>query len=66
MNKLGLEAGDKLLVMGDKDVVILKTIPPLCIGEFDGLIKEKRKQAKATGMKRSDITDARAESRGQR
>ena len=64
--KLGLKTGDKFLVMGDKDVLILKTISTPSMDEFDELIKEARKQAKAAGMKRSDVSEAIAESRGKK
>jgi len=63
-HKLGLKTGDKFLVMGDKDIVILKALPTPSIDEFDALIKEARKQAKAAGIQRSDIASAIAESRG--
>jgi len=62
--RLGLKAGDKFLVMGDKDVVILKSISAPPVGEFDDLIAQARKQAERVGMKRSDVTKAVAESRG--
>lgn len=56
--KLGLKAGDQFVVMGDKDVLVLKTISPPSLDEFDGLIKLARKQAKLAGMKRSDSSKA--------
>jgi AbrB family looped-hinge helix DNA binding protein len=62
-NRLGLKIGDKFLVMGDKDIVILKTLSKPSINEFDDLINEARKQAKATGLKRSDIANAIAKAR---
>jgi AbrB family looped-hinge helix DNA binding protein len=62
--RLGLKAGDKFLVMGDKDVVILKSISAPPLGEFDDLIAQARKQAERVGMKRSDVTKAVAKSRG--
>jgi AbrB family looped-hinge helix DNA binding protein len=62
--RLGLKAGDRFLVMGDKDVVILKSISAPSMGEFDDLIAQARKQAERAGMKRSDITEAVAKSRG--
>ena len=62
-NRLGLKAGDKFLVLGDKDVLILKTLSSPSLTEFDELIKEARKQAKAVGLKRSDIAKATAKSR---
>ncbi len=53
--KLNLEAGVQFVVLGDKDVVILKKISPPTIDEFDALIKEARKIAKQVGLKKSDI-----------
>jgi len=43
-------------VVGQKDVVILKTITQPSIIEFDQLISEARKQAKKAGMKKTDIS----------
>ena len=54
-NRLGLKTGDKFLVMGDKDVVILKALSTPSLEEFDDLIKAARKQARTAGLKRSDI-----------
>jgi len=56
--KLGLEAGVQFVVLGDKDVVILKKISPPSIDEFDALIKKARKAAKKVGLKKSDIETA--------
>ena len=53
--KLKLEAGAQFVVLGDKDVVILKKISPPSIDEFDALIKKVRKTAKQVGLKKSDI-----------
>lgn len=61
--RLGLKAGDKFLVIGDRDVVILKTLTSPTLSEFDDLIKTARKQAKASGLKRSDISEAIVKSR---
>ena len=57
-NRLGLETGAQFIVMGENDVVILKTISPPSMSEFDGIVTRARKQAKAAGMKPSDITRA--------
>ena len=62
--RLGLKTGDKFLVVGDDDVIILKSISAPSMDEFGDLIAKARKQAESAGMKRSDITDAVAESRG--
>lgn len=56
--RLKLKPGAQFVVIGDKDVVIFKTISPPSIGEFDKLIAEARKQAKQAGMKKSDIKAA--------
>jgi len=46
------------VVVGEKDVVILKAISPPSMEDFEALIIEARRQAKKAGMKRSDITTA--------
>jgi AbrB family looped-hinge helix DNA binding protein len=56
--RLGLKAGSQFVVVGDKDTVILKTISPPSMKEFDKLITEARRQARRAGMKRSDISAA--------
>lgn len=62
--RLGLKAGSQFVVVGEKDVVILKAISPLSMEEFDRLILEVRRQARQAGMRRSDITGAIARVRG--
>jgi AbrB family looped-hinge helix DNA binding protein len=62
--RLGLKAGAQFVVVGDKDVVILKAISPPAMEDFDALISQARKQAREAGMKRSDITAAVAKLRG--
>ena len=56
--RLGFKAGSQFVVVGEKDVVILKAISPPSMGEFDALIAETRKQAKQAGIKRPDIAAA--------
>jgi AbrB family looped-hinge helix DNA binding protein len=56
--RLGLKAGAQFVVVGDKDVVILKAINPPSMKDFDTLISEANKQARKAGMKRSDISGA--------
>jgi AbrB family looped-hinge helix DNA binding protein len=56
--KLGLRSGSRFMVVGDKDVVILKTITPPSMKEFDVIIKKARKQAKEAGLTEKDINDA--------
>ena len=56
--KLGLNPGDQFMVMGEDDVVILKTIETPSMRDFDRLITAARKQARTAGIKRSDISKA--------
>ena len=53
--QLALEAGSQFVVVGDKDVVILKRIAAPSLSEFDRLIEQARSQAKSAGLKKSDI-----------
>ena len=55
---LHLEAGNQFVVVAHDDVVILKTITTPSLNEFESLMDEARSQAKAAGMKKSDITSA--------
>jgi len=64
--RLGLKAGSQFVVVAGKDAVILKTIAPPSMEEFDALIREARQQARKAGMKRSDIKKAIAAVRGRR
>jgi len=63
-NQLGLKAGDQFVVVGEGDAVILKSITPPSIRDFDAIIEKARKQARATRMKRSDIAKGIAKVRG--
>jgi len=56
--QLNLKAGAQFVVVGEKDVVILKNISPPSLDEFDALIVDARKKGKQAGLKRSDIKDA--------
>ena len=63
---MNLEPGARFVVIGENDVVILKSITKPSMAEFDSLILRARRQAKAAGMKRSDISTAIARVRGQK
>ncbi len=56
-DRLGLETGTQFVVLGQDDVVILKTVKAPAMKQFDALIKKARSQAKAAGLTRSDIAD---------
>lgn len=64
--RLNLKAGSQFVVVGDKDVVIFKSISSPSMDDFGNLIKEARKQARKAGLKRSDIRAAIAKVRGSR
>jgi AbrB family looped-hinge helix DNA binding protein len=64
--KLHLKTGAQFVVVGDKDVVILKNISPPTIEEFDELIAKARKSAKNAGLKKTDIKNAIAKVRGEK
>ena len=56
--RLGLEPGDQFMVMGEDDVIILKTLETPSMRDFDRLVAKARQQARSAGMKRSDIAKA--------
>lgn len=56
--RLGLGFGSQFVVVGEKDTVILKTISPPKMKEFDKLATQARKQARRAGLKRSDVNAA--------
>ena len=55
---LGLEAGSEFVVVAEGDVVILKTIQPPPMSEFDDIVSEARRHARHAEMKRSDVQAA--------
>jgi AbrB family looped-hinge helix DNA binding protein len=61
--RLNLKAGSQFVVMGEDDVVILKSIEPPSMKDFDALISDARKQARQASLKRSDISSAVAKAR---
>jgi AbrB family looped-hinge helix DNA binding protein len=57
-NRLHLAPGSQFVVIGEGDAIIFKTLTAPSIKDFNGLIRRARDQAKATGMKPSDISKA--------
>lgn len=53
-NKANLKKGEKLLVYGDKKIIILKKIKSP-VKEFEKLASFGKKFAKAKGIKKSDV-----------
>lgn len=64
--RLKLKTGTQFVVIGEDDVVILKTITPPSMNDFDSLIAKARKQGKEAGLKKSDIAAAMAKVRKQK
>lgn len=56
--KLGLKTGDRFMVLGDEDIVILKALRVPDLSEFDNLITSVRSQAYQTGITEKEIEDA--------
>ena len=60
---LGLAAGQQFVVIGDGDVIVLKSIETPSMRDFDGMIRDARHAAKVAGMRRSDVAKAVARAR---
>jgi AbrB family looped-hinge helix DNA binding protein len=65
-NRMGLQSGTQFVVVGDRDVVILKTISVPSMKEFDNLIAQARQQARKSGLRKSDVDAAIAKVRGRK
>ncbi|MBN1842625.1 MAG: AbrB/MazE/SpoVT family DNA-binding domain-containing protein [Deltaproteobacteria bacterium] len=64
--QLNLKAGAQFVVVGEKDVVVLKNIAPPSLDEFGPLIAEARKKGKQAGIKKSDLGNAILKARGKK
>jgi AbrB family looped-hinge helix DNA binding protein len=64
--QLNLKTGEQFVVVGEKDVIILKSISPPSLSEFDKLIAEARKKGRQAGIKKSDIDAAVSKARGKK
>ena len=62
--QLNLKEGTQFVVVGENDVVMLKTIEAPIMEDFDNLIHQARAQAKNVGLKKSDIKAAIKEASG--
>ena len=62
--QLKLKPGVQFVVVGEKDVVILKAISAPSMDDFDALIAEARLKGKEAGLRKSDIAAAVAKARG--
>lgn len=57
-NRLGLGEGVQFLVLGEGDVIILKSLSTPSMKDFDRIVNKARKQAKSVGIKKTDIAKA--------
>jgi AbrB family looped-hinge helix DNA binding protein len=57
-SRLGLKPGTQFVVVGDRDVVILKMIHTPDMDEFEDIVGRARKAAKKAGLKKQDVRDA--------
>lgn len=64
--RLGLKAGTQFLVVGERDVVILKSIAPPAMKDFDKIVRRARAAARKAGMKPADVGQAIAKARARR
>ena len=64
--KLDLRTGSQFVVVGEDDVVILKSIAYPTMRKFDSLIRKARQQARDVGIKRSDVSKAIEKIRGRK
>ena len=56
--RLGLKTGAQFVVVGDRDVVILKVLEPPALAEFAALTATARRAARKAGLMRRDVTTA--------
>lgn len=64
--RLNLKEGTQFVVVGEGDVVILKTISVPNMESFDALILRARQQAEVAGLKGADIGKAISRRRGRK
>jgi AbrB family looped-hinge helix DNA binding protein len=50
-DRLGLRSGTQFVVVGERDVVILKALSAPSMKEFDSLIVQARQQARKSGFR---------------
>ncbi len=57
-NRLNLHEGEKFVVIGENDTIILKKLQVPSFQGFDKLLKKTREFAKNKGLKQSDVGEA--------
>ena len=56
--RLRLKTGAQFVVVGEGDVVVLKAVQPPSMRQFDEIVREARRAARRSGMKRRDVAEA--------
>lgn len=56
--QLGLKEGSQFVVVGRGDTVVLKSIEPPPVEQFEELIRSAQKAAKEAGIKKKDVASA--------
>lgn len=64
--RLGLKPGSQFVVLGNKDVVILKVIQAPDISQFADIVAEARSAARRAGLKQADVKKAMKKVRARR
>jgi AbrB family looped-hinge helix DNA binding protein len=55
---LGLSAGDQFVVIGRDNTVVLQTVTPPQMEDFQKLLAQARAEARRSGIKKSDVKKA--------
>ena len=64
--RLGLKEGTQFVVVGERDVVILKSIAAPAMVEFDDLLRRARSAARKTGLRPAAVRRAISKARAMR
>ena len=65
-DRLGLKPGAQFVVVGDRDVVILKVIETPNMSDFDEIVGRARKAARRAGKRQTDVAAAVRAARGRK
>lgn len=60
---LSIHTGTQFIVIGQGDTIVLKSISPPPVSKFKGLLAKAEKAAKESGLKKTDVDTAIAQSR---
>lgn len=63
LESMGIGVGTKFMIVSSGDTIVLRPIRAVTMRDFDAIALKARRQAKAAGLKQSDIARAIAEVR---